>query len=73
MTVFEYVAKDSTGSEFSGVYTDVESAKDLRQELSKMGYSLVKAHRQGKTGGGRRRKVREADIVAFAFEMSGDV
>lgn len=71
MAVFEYVAKDSTGSEFTGVYTDVESAKDLRQELSKMGYSLVKAHRQGKAGGGRRRKVKQADIVAFAFEFAG--
>ncbi len=58
MAVFEYVAKDSTGSEFIGVYTDVESANDLRQELSKMGYSLVKAHRQGKPGSGRRRKVK---------------
>ncbi|MCD6393786.1 MAG: type II secretion system F family protein [Planctomycetes bacterium] len=71
MAVFEYVAKDSTGSEFTGVYTDVESTKDLRHELSKMGYSLVKAHCQRKTGGGRKRKVKQADIVAFAFEFAG--
>ena len=36
MAVFEYIAKDSTGSKFTGVYTDVESTKDLRQELSKI-------------------------------------
>ena len=41
MAVFEYLAKDSTGSEFSGVYTDVESARDLEHELSKMGYTGV--------------------------------
>ncbi|RKY10128.1 MAG: hypothetical protein DRP66_00480 [Planctomycetota bacterium] len=71
MAVFEYVAKDSTGSEFTGVYTDVESTKDLRQELSRMGYSLVKARRQGKTSGKRQGKVKQADIVAFAFEFAG--
>ena len=71
MAVFEYLAKDSTGSEFSGVYTDVESARDLEQELSKMGYSLVKAQRQRQTGRKRHGKVKQSDIVAFAFEFAG--
>lgn len=71
MAVFEYIARDSAGSEFTGVYTDVESAKDLRQELSKMGYSLVKAQRH-KAGGQRRSgRVKRADVVAFAFEFAG--
>jgi len=42
MAVFEYVAKDSAGAKFSGVYTDVDNIADLRKELSKMGYSLLK-------------------------------
>jgi type IV pilus assembly protein PilC len=71
MAVFEYLAKDSTGSEFSGVYTDVESARDLEHELSKMGYSLVKAQRQRQTGHKRHGKVKQSDIVAFAFEFAG--
>lgn len=71
MAVFEYIAKDSTGSEFSGVYTDVESTRDLKQELAKMGYSLVKAQRQKKSGQKRRGRIKQAEIVAFAFEFSG--
>ena len=44
MAVFEYIAKDSTGNILSGSYTDVESIHQLRQEMKKLGYSLVKAH-----------------------------
>lgn len=71
MAVFEYIATDSTGSEFSGVYTDVENASDLKQELAKMGYSLVKAQRQKRSGQKRTGKIKQTDIVAFAFEFSG--
>jgi len=71
MAVFEYVAKDHAGNKFSGVYTDVESTRDLREELSKMGYSLVKAQRQGAASGKKKRKIKQADIVAFAFEFAG--
>jgi type IV pilus assembly protein PilC len=71
MAVFEYIARDSAGSEFTGVYTDVENAKDLRQELSKMGYSLVKAQRHKASGQRRSGRVKRADVVAFAFEFAG--
>ena len=71
MAVFEYIATDSTGSEFSGVYTDVDNTSDLKQELAKMGYSLVKAQRQKRSGQKRTGKIKQTDIVAFAFEFSG--
>ncbi|MBE0537656.1 MAG: type II secretion system F family protein [Phycisphaerae bacterium] len=71
MAVFEYIAKDAGGSEFSGVYTDVENTSDLRQELSKMGYSLVKAQRHKGAGPRRSGRVKRADVVAFAFEFAG--
>jgi type IV pilus assembly protein PilC len=71
MAVFEYIAKDSAGSEFSGVYTDVENARDLRQELSKMGYSLVKAQCHKTRGPRSSGRIKRADVVAFAFEFAG--
>lgn len=71
MAVFEYVAKDASGNKFEGVYTDIETVSDLRGELSKMGYTLVKSHRDKKSGSKKTGKVRQADIVAFAFEFAG--
>jgi len=71
MAVFEYIAKDSSGSEFSGVYTDVEDSRQLEQELSKMGYRLVGARRQGQSFRARFKRIKQADVVAFAFEFAG--
>lgn len=70
MAVFEYVAKDSTGNILSGSYTDVESVRELRQEMKKLGYSLVKAHRE-KRFLGKRARIRKSDIVTFAYELAG--
>ena len=71
MAVFNYVAKDSSGNEFSGVYTDIDSASDLRTELSKMGYTLVKARRQGTAVRKKNGKIKHTEIVAFAYEFAG--
>lgn len=46
MAVFEYTACDSIGNKFDGVYTDVENLNQLKDELDKMGYKLVKARKQ---------------------------
>lgn len=72
MAVFEYIAKDTSGSKFSGVYTDIDSISALRQELSKMGYTLVKAHREKKSSGSaRQKKIKQIEVVAFAYEFAG--
>jgi len=71
MAVYNYTAKDSSGGEFSGVYTDIDSASALRAELSKMGYSLVKARRERNTVQRRSGKIKQAEIVAFAYEFAG--
>jgi len=71
MAVFNYTAKDSGGNEFSGVYTDIDSASALRAELSKMGYSLVKARRERNTVQKRSGKIKQDEIVAFAYEFAG--
>lgn len=71
MAVFNYIAKDSGGNEFSGVYTDIDSSGALRRELSKMGYTLVKARREKRTVQKRSAKIRQDEIVAFAYEFAG--
>lgn len=70
MAVYEYTAKDETGKEFSGKYSDVDSVAKLREELTKTGYVLVKASRP-KSLAKKRRKIRQSEIVAFAYEFAG--
>lgn len=70
MAVYEYIAKDSSGNTFSGSYTDVESIRELKREMQKLGYSLVKAHRE-KYSIGKGGKIKQSSIVTFAYEFSG--
>lgn len=70
MAVFEYIAKDSSGNTFSGSYTNVDNIRELKREMQKLGYSLVKAHRE-KQATGKNRKIKRASIVTFAYEFSG--
>ncbi|RKY07800.1 MAG: hypothetical protein DRP65_09990 [Planctomycetota bacterium] len=71
MADFNYIAKDANGNEFSGVYTDIDSTSALRTELGKMGYTLVKARRQGRGVGKKSGKIKHNEIVAFAYEFAG--
>ena len=71
MPNFKYVAKDSGGNEFSGVYTDIDSVRKLKSELDKMGYTLVKVHRNRRNIQARSRKIKGAEIVTFAYEFAG--
>jgi type IV pilus assembly protein PilC len=70
MAVYQYTAKDETGNKFSGRHEGVESVATLREELDKMGYVLVKAHR-AKTQKTKRRKIKRRDIVAFTYKFAG--
>jgi type IV pilus assembly protein PilC len=71
MPVFEYIAKDQEGKEFTGLYQDVESSGQLRNELSKAGYTLLTAKKQQAMENNKRYRVASQDIVAFAYEFSG--
>ena len=70
MAVYEYNAKDEAGNIFSGTYTDVSSVSLLRTELTKLGYTLVKAKRkrEAKNTAG---KVKKDEVVAFAYRFAG--
>ena len=50
--------------------SDVNGVAALRDELDKMGYALVKAHRVGAKGK-RRRKIKPSEIVAFTYKFAG--
>jgi len=70
MAVFEYKAKDEGGNIFTGVYHDIDSLSELREELERLGYALVKARRQ-KTYRGKRGKIRQDEVVSFAHRFAG--
>ena len=70
MATFEYTAKDQSGNEFSGTYRDINGIAMLRSELDKIGYVLVRARKAQSSSHGLRR-IRERDVVAFAYKFSG--
>jgi len=69
MAVYEYTARDGTGNEFSGFYNDIDSVSMLRTELDKMGYQLVKAHREKKIA--KKQRIKQAEVVAFTYQFAG--
>ncbi len=71
MPDFKYVAKDSGGNEFSGIYTDIDSVRKLKSELAKMGYTLVKVHRSRRNIESSHKRIGRAEIVTFAYEFAG--
>jgi len=70
MSAYWYIAKDENGTKMSGTYLDVDSVGQLRDELAKIGYSLVKARKEKKARQ-RKRHVSEKEVVAFTFKFSG--
>ena len=70
MAVYEYTARDADGNKFSGTYNDVGSVAVLREELAKMGDTLLKAKRK-KIWMGKHVKVKQAEVVAFAYKFAG--
>lgn len=71
MANFEYIAKDSSGNEFTGVYTDIDNVRELKSELTKMGYTLVKVRRSRRNALTNSRKIQRSEIVTFAYEFAG--
>jgi len=74
MAVYEYIARDDKGTRFSGVYTDVENVRTLKEDLSKMGDMLVNARRQKASVREHKdihKKIKSDEIIAFAYELAG--
>ncbi|OHB54554.1 MAG: hypothetical protein A2Y07_00385 [Planctomycetes bacterium GWF2_50_10] len=71
MAQFEYKARDSSGAVISGVYEDIATAAMLKDELAKAGYTLVKASKKQDSACGRSGRIRQTDVVTFAYKFSG--
>jgi len=69
MAVYEYTARDENASEFSGTYNDINSIAMLREELTKMGYTLLRARRK-KAAVRKHRKIKQSEVVTFAYEFA---
>jgi type IV pilus assembly protein PilC len=73
MAVFTYVAKDEKGAMVTGTYDDIANASELREELDKMGFVLVKARRGRKSKKEKHifGRVRQSDVATFAYKFAG--
>jgi type IV pilus assembly protein PilC len=69
MAAYEYTARDTAGNELSGVYTNVDSVETLRAELTKLGYVLVRAHRDSKSSR-QSGRVPPRDVASFVFKFA---
>jgi type II secretory pathway component PulF len=70
MAIYEYTAKDHSGSDFSGMSNDVNGVAALRDELDKMGYVLIKA-RRASAKGKKHGKIKPSEVVAFTYKFAG--
>lgn len=70
MAVYDYTAKDINGNKFSGICENIDSVAALRQDLSKMGDTLLKAKRR-KTDISKHAKITQEEIVTFTFKLAG--
>ena len=69
MAVYEYTAKDENGNIFSGVCENIKSVALLRNDLAKMGDTLIKAKRKNhfRFNSG----ISQNEIVTFTFKLAG--
>ena len=70
MPAFTYTAKDHRGHRFTGTIDDASSANDVRDQLQKMGYSLLKVAKLKKQHGTSKR-VTQNEVVEFTFKFAG--
>ena len=70
MAIYEYTAVDKNGSEFCGIYDDVDSVGVLREDMAKMGDTLLKAKRRRPVRQ-KRIRVKQGEIVTFTFKLAG--
>jgi type IV pilus assembly protein PilC len=69
MAVYAYTAKDETGDTLIGTYDDIDNVDVLREELSKMGYVLIKA-RKRRHPTRRHRRIKQSEVVTFIYKFA---
>jgi len=70
MAGYEYIARDENGRRFSGVYDGGGSVALLREDLAKMGDTLLKARRR-KSRAPRCARITQDQIVTFTYKLAG--
>ncbi len=70
MAIYEYTARDEDGNKFTGTYNGVESIAVLRQELAKMGNTLIKT-RRSKPQAQKHQKIKQDEVIAFVYKLAG--
>ena len=72
MATFEYTAKDTSGAVITGIFENVETAANLRSELTKAGFTLLNAKKKRSSINiGRKGKVKNVEVVTFAYKFAG--
>ena len=69
MAIYQYTAKDKAGNKFSGIY-NIENVASLREELTKIGYVLIKARKE-RSLSAPHKKIKQSEIATFAYKFSG--
>ncbi len=69
MAIYAYTAKDETGDTLTGTYDDIDNVGVLREELSKMGYVLIKA-RKRRNPTRIRRRMKQFEVVTFIYKFA---
>jgi type IV pilus assembly protein PilC len=70
MATYEYSARDEAGRIYNGIYDGINSTTALRRELTRIGYSLLRAKKK-KIFNPKSIKVRPAEVMTFAFRFAG--
>jgi len=70
MAVYEYIAKDRSGERFSSTYSEVDNVREIRNDLDKAGYELLKVKRK-KSIERQRRKIKQSEVVNFTYKFAG--
>ncbi|MHC5076622.1 MAG: type II secretion system F family protein [Planctomycetota bacterium] len=70
MPNYDYIAIDTFGNKYTGSYNDIESVCLLRDELAKMGDTLVKAKRW-KSRASKWHKIKQSEVVNFTYRLAG--
>ena len=70
MAVFEYIAQDANGNKFTGTYRDVGNVSLLKEELGKMGDTLIKAKRK-RNNVKKQVKIKQSEVITFIYKFAG--
>ncbi len=70
MAVFQYEARDDKGDIFIGVYEDVRNLSELKDELFKIGYSLISAKKRRNIKA-TLSSIKPSEIVEFSYKFAG--